>query len=74
MKSLEGPWLLYDNQEDPYQIQNLVDLPAYRDRQADLERRLANLLDDRKDRFEPGEIYIQRRGYQVNKNGTLPYS
>ena len=29
VRSLEGPWLLFDDQQDPYQMDNLVDGPEY---------------------------------------------
>ena len=29
MRSLEGPWLLYDNEADPYQQNNVLGEPQY---------------------------------------------
>jgi len=36
--SADGPWLLFDNREDPYQMNNLVDDPNCRDVAAEFDR------------------------------------
>jgi hypothetical protein len=51
--SCHGPWLLYDNQADPYQKQNLVGKGRYRDLQARLERMLDKKLKAAGDDFLP---------------------
>ncbi|HOC57386.1 MAG TPA: sulfatase [Verrucomicrobiota bacterium] len=73
VRDLKGPWLLYDNQTDPCQTNNLVNLPKYAKRQAKLEATLARKLKERHDEFLPGEAYIQQWGYKVDANGTVPY-
>jgi len=35
-----GGWVLYDNQEDPYQLRNLIDSPGHALLRAELEKRL----------------------------------
>ncbi len=47
-----GPWLLYDNEEDPEQLDNKIDDPEYSHVRRRLERRLKELLDEAGD---PGE-------------------
>ena len=37
VRTLDGPWLLYDNDDDPYQMNNLVGKPEYAALQAELE-------------------------------------
>jgi arylsulfatase A-like enzyme len=74
VKTLDGPWLLFDNEEDPYQQRNLANTPAAADLQAELEAVLSRLLAQTGDRFEPAEAYIQRWGYPVDANGTVPYT
>ncbi len=58
VRSIHGPWLLYDNQRDPYQMRNLVEnQPALRSR---LDRKLDDLLKKAQDDFLPGARYIER--------------
>lgn len=60
VRSINGPWLLYDNATDPYQMKNLIGNPQYRDVQAAqeqlLDRKLAAVGDD----FLPGARYAER--------------
>ena len=74
VRDLAGPWLLFDNERDPYQRENLVGRPeAARDQErldAELKRKLAEAGDD----FRPGAEYLAKWGYQVNATGTMPYT
>ena len=74
VRSLEGPWLLYDNDEDPYQMRNLVGSPDHAPLQAGLDAWLQRRLDAMGDAFLPGRDYIQRWGYSVDEKGTVPYT
>jgi arylsulfatase A-like enzyme len=74
VKDLNGPWLLYDNETDPFQQENLTAHPGHAALQADLETLLARKLDALDDRFLPGEAYIQKWGYTVNERGTVKYT
>jgi arylsulfatase A-like enzyme len=74
VKSLEGPWLLYDNEDDPYQLRNLTGKPEAKSIQDDLEQRLRQMLKDTGDTFLPGPELIKRSGYVINpRNGTVDY-
>ena len=73
VRSLQGPWLLYDNLNDPYQLDNLVDLPQHSSLRDDLDQKLQRKLDKRKDKFLPGMEYINTWGYTVDERGTVPY-
>ena len=73
VRSLQGPWLLYDNQEDPFQQRNLMGLPEYEAIQAKLESSLKVELERCRDEFLPGPEYIKRWGYKTDENGTVPY-
>jgi arylsulfatase A-like enzyme len=58
VRSIKGPWLLYDNQRDPWQKRNLVETePALRSR---MDRRLDALLQAAGDEFLPGASYVER--------------
>jgi arylsulfatase A-like enzyme len=74
VRDLNGPWLLYDNQQDPYQLDNLIDKPAYAELQKKLENILSQKLKETNDEFLPGEEYIKKWGYKVDKTGTIPWN
>jgi arylsulfatase A-like enzyme len=73
VRSLDGPWLLFDNQEDPYQQHNRVGEPEYAAIQGDLDLQLQGELKRYRDEFRPGSEYLAKWGYQTDKNGTVPY-
>lgn len=72
-RDLAGPWLLYDNQTDPFQLNNLVGQGEH----AELQNRLDALLQERlrqtRDEFLPGPELIRRSGYVVDDEGTVDY-
>ena len=72
-RDLQGPWLLYDNREDPFQLRNLCGQPGYRALQKHLEERLSDRLRETGDDFLPGPEYIRQWGYHVDDSGTIPY-
>ena len=74
VRDLDGPWLLYDNQKDPYQQNNLVNTPKVASLQADLDAKLMAKLKEHGDEFKHGSEYIKKWNYKVNSNGTMPYS
>ena len=73
-RDLNGPWLLYDNEADPYQLENLVDRPEVATLQAELESQLQLRLDGRGDEFLPGETYVEHWGYPLDETGTVPFN
>ncbi|MBN1675375.1 MAG: sulfatase [Kiritimatiellae bacterium] len=74
VRDLNGPWLLFDNEADPYQQHNLRDDPAHLDLRAALDARLDAKLRRLNDEFLPGDAYIRRWGYRVAADGTVPYT
>ncbi len=72
VRDLDGPWLLYDNKNDPYQMENLINRAE--DLQNGMETILQRLLTDRNDEFLPGAEYIKRWGYAVDERGNIPYT
>lgn len=74
VKDLNGPWLLYDNETDPYQMNNLVADPESADIRSELDRLLTRLLEAKNDKFLPGHEYIKQWGYTVNQWGTVDYT
>jgi arylsulfatase A-like enzyme len=72
VRTLAGPWLLYDNGADPYQQHNLIGDERHAALAADLDSRLNEELKRRQDDFLPGREYIQRWGYHTDATGTVP--
>lgn len=62
VRSATGPWLLYDNSEDPFQKRNLINAAGYRSLRADMDKALDTRLKKRKDDFLPGAELIRRAG------------
>lgn len=73
VRDLNGPWLLFDNDADPYQQNNLVDQPTHAALQTELDAQLLRKLKANGDAFLPVAEYIRQRGYIVDANGTAPY-
>ncbi len=70
VRSLAGPWLLFDNDADPYQLHNLVDEPSSAELVRQLDARLAAMLTATGDEFLPAETYIARWGHVVDADLT----
>ena len=58
VEDLEGPWLLYDNKVDPYQMNNLVNDEKFQNIQGQLAKELWAELDKRGDQFLTGQEYM----------------
>lgn len=74
VRDLGGPWLFYDNQIDPYQLDNLAGKPEHAEMQARLDDTLNELLATYDDDFLTSEEYLARWGYEVDETGTVPFS
>jgi arylsulfatase A-like enzyme len=74
VRDLTGPWLLFDNKSDPFQTNNLTNIPAQAGLQKKLDVLLKRKLTERGDQFLPGDAYINQWHYQVDANGTVPYT
>ncbi len=59
VRSISGPWLLYDNHEDPYQMKNLCNSAEHAETQQKLEVELSRWLDRLQDDFRPGVSYLR---------------
>jgi arylsulfatase A-like enzyme len=73
VRDLNGPWLLYDNEKDPLQVNNLVGAPEQKKLQQKLDAQLQKRLRAAKDEFLPGAAYVKKWGYVTDKRGTVPY-
>jgi hypothetical protein len=55
-------------------MNNLAGKQAYAKVQADLDKRLTNVLRKRKDKFLPGLEYVKKWGYVIDETETVPYN
>lgn len=74
VRALDGPWLLYDNEMDPYQLKNRCGDADMASVQKHLEALLTRTLRDVGDAFLPGNAYVRRWNYPTDKSGTVPYA
>ncbi len=56
-RSIEGPWLLYDNQSDPYQMNNLIGNPEYEALAKEFDEQLLKRLETNGDEFKSGDAH-----------------
>jgi arylsulfatase A-like enzyme len=68
VKNLQGPWLLYDNKNDPYQLTNFCNDANYTDILIELEDILNQKLRERNDQFLSGHEYMEEWGYEFDAN------
>jgi len=73
VRDSDGPWLLYDNFEDPHQMNNLCEKDSHIDLQKKLEKELQKLLDKYGDDFRKGDYYMENWGYELDKRGNITY-
>ena len=69
-----GPWMLYDNEKDPYQLTNVVNTPEYKDLQIEMHQLLWRRLGEQGDAFRSGQDMIAEAGFQVDDRGDPVYS
>ena len=74
VKNLSGPWFLFDNQQDPLQMDNLANRPGYKKLQKEMEATLQKELKKIGDKFRPRQYYIDKWGYKLAKGGEIDYS
>lgn len=73
VRNLQGPWLLFDDQQDPWQLNNLIGNPAYASLQEELDEELRNHLGRIGDDFQPPAYYIDKWGYMLGPDNAIPY-
>jgi arylsulfatase A-like enzyme len=72
-RDLAGPWLLFDNDTDPFQMNNLIGKAEYKILQESLDKNLNKELKKRNDEFRPGMEYVKKWNYLVDETETVPY-
>jgi len=74
VRGLDGPWLLFDDREDPYQLKNLLEHPEHAELGNQLDQRLQAEIDRIGDDFRRPESYLRQWGFQVDGRGAIGYS
>ena len=70
---LDGPWLMFDNQADPWQMNNLAGKPEHAGLQKQLDEQLHSELKKIGDDFRPSKYYLDKWGYRIKKDGDISY-
>jgi arylsulfatase A-like enzyme len=70
-RDLSGPWLLYDNKTDPFQMNNLVNVNTHKKLQIKLESLLRQKLAETKDDFLPADAYMKKWNYRYDYTDSL---
>ena len=73
VRNVWGPWLLYDNESDPYQQTNLLGAPGAEALEAKLEAVLSGWLSRLGDGFEPGAVLLERAGLSHFWEANVPW-
>ncbi len=73
VRELKGPWLLFDNREDPFQLNNLIDVPEASTLLKRLDERLDQELGELGDGFLSSAELLSRWDYQVDDKGAIPF-
>ena len=71
VRTIDRPWLLYDNEVDPYQLRNLIAEPGARGLASGLEEQMRVLMDRIGDRFQPKEDYYLQFNIQLDHRGKV---
>jgi arylsulfatase A-like enzyme len=71
VRTIEGPWLLYDNRTDPYQKTNLIDRPEMKEIQDKLEAMLVAHMEKTGDEILPNEAYYKKFNLDVDERGKI---
>jgi arylsulfatase A-like enzyme len=74
VRSLQGPWLLFDDRQDPYQMNNLVQEPKCTALRQTLDARLLAELKKIGDDFRPADYYVRTWGLELAKHGSISYA
>ena len=73
VRNLEGPWLLFDDLQDPWQKNNLIEKAAHASLQRELDAELQDHLQKIGDDFRPPQSYIEEWGYELGQKNEIPY-
>ena len=71
VRTIDRPWLLYDNLKDPYQLDNLVDDPGCKDIRIHLETMMRGHMAAINDELMPREYYYDQFNIVFDHRGKV---
>jgi len=71
VRTMEGPWLLYDNLVDPYQMNNLINKPDMKGIREELEAMLVAHMSKTGDEILPNEAYYEKFNLNIDGRGKI---
>ncbi len=71
VRTIDQPWLLCDNLEDPYQMQNLIDDSRHVGTRKHLEGLMQAHMDNIGDDLRPRDFYYERFGIEFDHRGKV---
>ena len=71
VRTIDQPWLLYDNLDDPYQMTNLIDDSKHSDTRDHLDGLMAAHMDRIGDEMSPRDTYYERFGITFDHRGKV---
>jgi arylsulfatase A-like enzyme len=75
VRGIDGPWMVFDDVQDPWQMHNLVGQPDSESLVKQLDQQLQDRLKKIGDGFRPARESIEEWGYRgIAPNGSVPYS
>jgi len=71
VRTIDQPWLLFNNIDDPFQMNNLINKSIYTDTQKRMEKLLSYHLTKIGDEFLPREKYYERFQIKLDNRGKV---
>ena len=71
VRTIDKPWLLFNNTDDPFQMDNLINKATHADTQKRMEELLSNHLKKINDDFLPRENYYDRFQFKLDNRGKV---
>lgn len=71
VRTIDRPWLLYDNREDPFQLENRIDDPAFQTIRDELDAMMRAHMERIGDEFHPKEVYYQQMNIELDHRGKV---
>jgi len=71
VRTIDGPWMLYDNREDPYQLANLIDDADHAGTREHLDGLMRAHMASINDEFLTREEYYERLGIEFDNRGKV---